>query len=203
MGGLQALLVLAGLLAIYFFPTLMALRAWSGTGAPPKKNVGAIFALNLLLGWTFVGWVIALVWALTKDQDAVPSNVLARLTTEPDRPFETEAVLRGFPYRVRENGTVEAMMTGGLVQFRDMEQFRAAAEGRDAVKTKASAPVPKPFDPNQTIVDWVLDLPTGSRIDRKFKRRVAYLPDGTVTGETDNGPKNFKTFEEWRRFISK
>jgi hypothetical protein len=114
-----------------------------------------------------------------------------------DRSFEAEAVLRGFPYRVRENGSIEAMMAGGLVHFRDMEQFLAAAEGRDA---KAQKPA---FNPEHPIVDWVFDLPPGSRIDRKFKRRVAYLPDGTVTGETDSGPKNFKTFEEWRQFIGK
>jgi len=28
-------------------------------------NADAIFALNLLLGWTFLGWVVALVWSLT------------------------------------------------------------------------------------------------------------------------------------------
>lgn len=28
-------------------------------------NVAAIAALNILLGWTFIGWVAALVWALT------------------------------------------------------------------------------------------------------------------------------------------
>jgi Superinfection immunity protein len=141
---------------IYFAPTYFALvgprssAPYKGSFEPYKKNWVAIFALNLLLGWTVVGWVIALVWALTKDQDAVPSNFLARLTTEPDRPFETEAVLRGFPYRVRENGTVEAMMTGGLVHFRDMEQFRAAAEGRDAVETQDSASArSRLFNPNQ------------------------------------------------------
>ena len=32
-----------------------------------KRNFGAIFALNLLLGWTLLGWVLALVWALTVD----------------------------------------------------------------------------------------------------------------------------------------
>lgn len=32
-----------------------------------KKNSTAIFVLNLFLGWTFVGWVVALVWAVTKD----------------------------------------------------------------------------------------------------------------------------------------
>ena len=44
-------------LAIYFFPSYMALKR-------NHKNFIAIFALNLLTGWSFVGWVIALVWAL-------------------------------------------------------------------------------------------------------------------------------------------
>ena len=26
-----------------------------------------LIALNILLGWTVIGWVVALVWALTKD----------------------------------------------------------------------------------------------------------------------------------------
>jgi ABC-type transport system involved in cytochrome c biogenesis permease component len=29
------------------------------------RNASAIMALNVLLGWTILGWVIALVWALT------------------------------------------------------------------------------------------------------------------------------------------
>lgn len=43
-------------LGIYFFPTIIAqLRR--------KRNVVSIFVLNLCLGWTFLGWVVALVWA--------------------------------------------------------------------------------------------------------------------------------------------
>ncbi|AEK57874.1 superinfection immunity protein [Acidithiobacillus caldus] len=46
--------------ALYFLPTILAyLRK--------KSNLVAIFAMNLLLGWLFVGWVIALVWALSND----------------------------------------------------------------------------------------------------------------------------------------
>jgi hypothetical protein len=56
---------------------------------------------------------------------------------QPDRSFEPEAVLKGFPYRLRENGTIDAMMTGGLVHFRDMEQFRAAVEGGDVDNVEA------------------------------------------------------------------
>jgi hypothetical protein len=46
------------LLLVYFIPTIVARG---------KKNFKAIFVLNLLAGWTFVGWVIALVWACCKD----------------------------------------------------------------------------------------------------------------------------------------
>ena len=46
------------LLAIYLLPALIApLRH--------HKNWLAIQALNVLAGWTFVGWVVALVWSLT------------------------------------------------------------------------------------------------------------------------------------------
>lgn len=54
-------IVIIGIIALflYFLPTYFS---WGR-----KKNVGAIFALNLLLGWTFLGWLIALIWALTAD----------------------------------------------------------------------------------------------------------------------------------------
>ena len=45
------------LIGLYFLPSALGCH---------HKNAAAIFVLNLLLGWTFVGWVIALVWAFTK-----------------------------------------------------------------------------------------------------------------------------------------
>ncbi len=47
-------------LAFYFIPTFVAL-------ARKKRNTGAIFAVNLFLGWSFVGWILALVWAVSGD----------------------------------------------------------------------------------------------------------------------------------------
>jgi uncharacterized membrane protein YqaE (UPF0057 family) len=49
-------IIIVGLL--YFLPTLCG---WK------KRNRGAIFLLNLLLGWTLIGWVVALVWAFSYD----------------------------------------------------------------------------------------------------------------------------------------
>lgn len=54
----MGLLFFATLAAVYFLPSIVGRQ---------KRNFGAIFALNLLLGWTVIGWVVALVWALTKE----------------------------------------------------------------------------------------------------------------------------------------
>ena len=44
---------------IYFVPSLVAHER-------DHRDKGAIFVLNIFLGWILVGWVIALVWAMTK-----------------------------------------------------------------------------------------------------------------------------------------
>lgn len=43
---------------IYFIPFIVASNR-------EHPQTGAIFVLNLFAGWTFVGWLIALVWACT------------------------------------------------------------------------------------------------------------------------------------------
>jgi ABC-type transport system involved in cytochrome c biogenesis permease component len=50
------------ILLVYFMPTVIALLS-------KKKNTLAILTLNLLLGWTILGWIVALVWAVTKDSN--------------------------------------------------------------------------------------------------------------------------------------
>jgi hypothetical protein len=51
-------------LLIYFMPTLIAANRG-------HHNSLAIFALNLFLGWSFLGWVIAFVWACTQTQKRI------------------------------------------------------------------------------------------------------------------------------------
>jgi len=60
-GILMLLLVVVGVL-FYFLPTLVA---WNRH----KRNTVAIFLLNLFLGWTLVGWVVSLVWAVSVDKN--------------------------------------------------------------------------------------------------------------------------------------
>jgi ABC-type sugar transport system permease subunit len=54
--------VLITLLSLfYFLPFAIAFNK-------KRANTGAIFALNLFLGWTLIGWVVALVWALKEER---------------------------------------------------------------------------------------------------------------------------------------
>jgi len=43
----------------YFLPFLIA-------ALRQHKNVLAIFLLNFALGWTFLGWIAALIWSVMK-----------------------------------------------------------------------------------------------------------------------------------------
>ena len=57
--------------AIYFLPAWVA-------GSRNHHNQMAILALNFFLGWTFVGWVIALVWALTEVNKAQQQSKVSK-----------------------------------------------------------------------------------------------------------------------------
>ena len=46
---------------MYFLPSIIAL-------ARNKRDTLAIFLLNLFLGWSVIGWIVALVWAATHDK---------------------------------------------------------------------------------------------------------------------------------------
>lgn len=43
---------------------------WMIAALRGRSNHWAVFAVNLLLGWTLIGWVVALVMALTSHQVA-------------------------------------------------------------------------------------------------------------------------------------
>jgi len=57
---IEGVLVVLLVAACYFLPAIVGFH---------KRNSGAILVFNLFLGWTFVGWVLALVWACTKDSE--------------------------------------------------------------------------------------------------------------------------------------
>lgn len=57
-----------------FFVVAPALYLWPTVEASLRQhpNLAALAALNVLLGWTLLGWVAALVWALRRPEPATP-----------------------------------------------------------------------------------------------------------------------------------
>jgi len=49
---------------MYFLPSIISL-------ARSKRDLLAIFLLNLFLGWSIIGWVVALIWAAKHDAPVV------------------------------------------------------------------------------------------------------------------------------------
>jgi len=56
---------------LYMIPTLVASRR-------QHHQRGAITALNIMLGWTMVGWVAALTWSLTEVLPPAHTRVTVR-----------------------------------------------------------------------------------------------------------------------------
>lgn len=59
-----AVLLIAASIALYFLPTIVGRK---------KQQALGIFVLNLLLGWTLLGWVGALVWACLREDAPIQS----------------------------------------------------------------------------------------------------------------------------------
>jgi Superinfection immunity protein len=53
---------------MYFLPVIVAL-------VRSRRDTLSIFLLNFFLGWTFIGWVVALVWAFKPEAQ---SSVVSR-----------------------------------------------------------------------------------------------------------------------------
>ena len=50
-------------LAIYLLPIIIA-------AAKHKRDMLGVVLLNVLAGWSLVGWIISLVWAFSPDRDS-------------------------------------------------------------------------------------------------------------------------------------
>lgn len=55
----MAFLFLSVFVGLYFTPAIIAI-------VRSHRQTTAIVLLNLFLGWTLIGWVVALVWSVTQ-----------------------------------------------------------------------------------------------------------------------------------------
>jgi hypothetical protein len=78
------------LLCLYFLPSIVALIR-------KKNNTGAILVLNFFLGWTFIGWIVSMVWALSSDprpQQVIINNHIPAENNMPAEKHVTPVMIR-------------------------------------------------------------------------------------------------------------
>ncbi len=86
MGGLFVLLLIVGGIALYFLPAIIA-------GRRGHPNTVAIFFVNFFFGWSFIGWIAALIWACSG-----PATVPAPIAVSaPDEPYIGEQATKRCP----------------------------------------------------------------------------------------------------------
>lgn len=93
---LQIIFIFLGLglaLPVYLIPSIIATRK-------KKNSAGAIIAVNLALGWTFLGYLLALVWALTNDKKE--QQIVIQSTPTPTPPVAPEKSLEEQLLELRE-----------------------------------------------------------------------------------------------------
>jgi hypothetical protein len=99
------------LLFPYFLPTIIAILR-------RKANTGGIFVLNLLLGWTLIGWIGALVWSLSAD--AQPTIIVHNSTSSAPPPPPPPSSAHAYT-----NVTVrKPVVSSGSVQQDKIDQLR-------------------------------------------------------------------------------
>ena len=64
---MESLTFITFFLLAYSLPTVCAMTR-------RHKDTNAIAALNLMLGWTLVGWIVALVWSMTGNVERFDSG---------------------------------------------------------------------------------------------------------------------------------
>lgn len=81
----SGLAIIAAVFALYFLPLIVAY-------CRDHPNTLGIAILNIMLGWTLIGWVVALIWAVLQER---PRQVII-VSPEARRP----ATVAEFPRRV-------------------------------------------------------------------------------------------------------
>jgi len=56
---MEVVLLVFVALCAYLLPTLIA-------AGRNHHNIGVVFVINAFLGWTFLGWVVALAWSVSE-----------------------------------------------------------------------------------------------------------------------------------------
>jgi Superinfection immunity protein len=111
------------LIALYFLPTFIA-------ACNRHRSTLAIVLVNIFLGWTVVGWFVALIWSIVAPAPVAPPIVIynnsgsgTQRTSEPWQPYQVEQPfpVRQLADRVHEAMIPPAIQPVGIINFKTQE----------------------------------------------------------------------------------
>src|ERR1035437_489046 len=128
------------LFSIIFFWFMFSLIVGVAANTRGRNGVGWFF-ISMLISPLIAGLFVLALGRVEKIQidkaaKRSPPRMFHTRTSEPGLaaqgrgPFEPEGVYGGIPFRRLQTGAVDAMMSGGLVRFKDLEHFQAAVSGK-------------------------------------------------------------------------
>ena len=89
MGGFILFLVVLALIALYFLPTIIAVRR--------GRQIGPVVVVNFFFGWSLIGWVVAVSMALS-DKSAGPAVIQNNIVMQTGAGAQVQQPNPGPPY---------------------------------------------------------------------------------------------------------
>jgi hypothetical protein len=100
---------------VYFLPTIIAIGR-------RNSNTASVFVLNLLLGWSLIGWIVALVWALAANS---PAPIIVNNTTQAYKP-EPEKRIPTQQEKIDQLRQLKQLLDEGALTQAEFEKQKAA-----------------------------------------------------------------------------
>jgi hypothetical protein len=145
--GPAGVLILILLIALYFLPTIIAANRH-------VPNVGSVVVINIFLGWTLIGWIVALAMAagnapskqgLTQPPTSVPPRKDIKPTSAaPTFTLQGERFLFGYTVDPAQYGIWDNQSPGSAV-----ERFPYSEHGKSEglARYETLEPSAEPFKP--------------------------------------------------------
>jgi hypothetical protein len=116
LGATELFVVGIPFLAIYFLPALIAVSR-------KKTNRTAIILLNLFLGWTFIGWIAALVWACTTNNE--PQTIVVNNNPYVKEENPSELKKNHFDEKLNSLQKLKVLLDSGVLTQEEFEQQKS------------------------------------------------------------------------------
>jgi len=115
-GATELLIIIIPFIAIYFLPSFIALSR-------KKTNRAAIILLNFFLGWTFVGWIVSLVWACTSNNQ--PQTIVVNNSSYSKEESSSDLQKNDFDEKLDNLKKLKDLLDSGILSQEEFEQQKS------------------------------------------------------------------------------